>query len=120
MAAGALTACAVSGRTLQTDLHEPSVKFTRVTDTPVFLPPATVVAERLCFTGICQFTGGGGVHPPRQPPFRQTPSPRLDTPRLGRHPPGRHLPLGQTPPPETATAADVKHPIGMHFCLKKS
>ena len=65
----------------------------------IYLPSATVVAERLCFHKRLSFCprGGGEVYTPlvRHPPPGQTP------PTLGRHP----------------TAADGTHPIGMHSCF---
>ena len=36
----------------------------------VFLPSATVVAERLCFTGVCLSTGGRCTPPGQTPPRR--------------------------------------------------
>ena len=60
------------------------------------LSSATVVVERLFFTGVCLSTGAG-LHPP------------------GRH---RRHPPRQTPPTrQTATAANGTHPTGMHSCF---
>ena len=61
----------------------------------LFLPSATVVAERLCFHRCLSVYEGAGV---------------------GRHPLAGRYPQQADTPPEMATAADGMHPTGMHSC----
>ena len=60
----------------------------------LFLPPATVVAERLCFHRCLSVHRGQVYTSPRH------------TPPLDRH-----------PAPQIATAGDGTHPTGMHSCF---
>ena len=66
----------------------------------LYLPSATVVAERLCFHRCLSVHRGEMYITPRQ------------TPPLGRHPP-EQTPPRQTPAPNMATAAGGMHPTGM-------
>ena len=84
-----------------TQLISPKFKIDRYAIVVLFLLCANEVAERQCFTPVCQsFCSQGevytplGRHPPADTPWQTSPLP--DT-HLGRHPPGRHPP-GRPPP----------------------
>ena len=96
-----------------TQLISPEFKIDRYAIVVLFLLSANEVAERQCFTPVCQsFCSQGevytplGRHPRQTPPGRHPDTPLADTPCLA----------DTAPPPETATAADGTHPTGMHSC----
>ena len=91
--------------------------------TIIFLPSATVVAERWClYTCLSVILFAGDVWantclrqtPPGQAPTRQTPL-WVDTPR--QNPPWEDTPHGRHSP-ETTTTADGTYPTWMHSCFK--
>ena len=123
-----------------------SISHSLAVNNNLWLPSATVVAERLCFHKRLSFCPKrGGVHPLGRHPSpwpgrhhpgqadtslaKQTLPGQADNPWPSRHPtqfpqPGRHLLAKQTPPQpgrhplgQIPTAADDMHPTGMYSCF---